>query len=263
MESLLKIDNLHAELVDENATEKKEILKGVSLNIQAGEIHAIMGPNGSGKSTLSAVITGRPEFAVTSGGIFFKGENIVEDAMDERAKKGVFLAYQNPVSIPGVNNLQFLRQAANNVRRFRGQEEWKPSDFLKQARAWMEELGLHSDFAKRALNDGFSGGEKKRNEILQMLFLEPDLLILDELDSGLDVDGLITVSKAVKKYFTKEKSILLITHYQKLLNYIEPDHVHIFSNGRIVRSGGQEISQEVDEKGYEPFLEAELEASSV
>jgi Fe-S cluster assembly ATP-binding protein len=228
-----------------------EILKGINLTVQKGEVHAIMGPNGSGKSTLAKVLAGHPAYEVTKGEVLFEGKNLLELAPDERAREGIFLAFQYPIEVPGVSNAQFLRLAYNEKRKHLGEEELDPLEFkdlLKERAAIVE---MEASFMSRAVNEGFSGGEKKRNEILQMAVLEPKLAVLDETDSGLDIDALRIVAGGVNKLQTSENAIILVTHYQRLLNYIVPDYVHVLSGGRIVREGGKELALELEEKGYD------------
>jgi Fe-S cluster assembly ATP-binding protein len=241
---MLQIRNLHVE-VDGN-----EILKGISLTVAPGEVHALMGPNGSGKSTLAHVLAGRDGYDVTDGEVMYEGRDLLSLPPEERAVEGVFLAFQYPVEIPGVPNSTFLREAMNAVRKHRGESELDAMQFLKLVRAKTKELGISDEMLKRGVNVGFSGGEKKRNEILQMALLEPTLAVLDETDSGLDVDALKTVADGVNALRGPERSILVITHYQRLLDYIEPDHVHVLAGGRIVRSGGKELAKEVERRGY-------------
>jgi Fe-S cluster assembly ATP-binding protein len=244
---MLEIKNLHATVGG------KAILKGLTLSIGSGELHAIMGPNGSGKSTLSYVLSGREGYEVTEGEVIYQGRNLLEMAPEERAGAGVFLAFQYPVEIPGVANTTFLREAVNAVRKQRGEPTLDPMAFMKLLRAKVKELGVSEDMIKRAVNVGFSGGEKKRNEILQMALLNPTLAILDETDSGLDIDALKTVADGVNALRGPERSTLVITHYQRLLDYIVPDHVHVLAQGRIVRSGGKELAQELEKTGYAAF----------
>ncbi len=247
---LLEIKNLHV------SVDGKAILKGIDLSIQPGEIHAIMGPNGSGKSTLSHVIAGRDGYEITGGRIIFQGEDLTGLAPEIRAAKGIFLAFQYPVEIPGVANTTFLKEALNAIRRYHGEDELDAMQFVKIMREKTKELGIPDDMLKRAVNVGFSGGEKKRNEILQMAILNPTLAILDETDSGLDIDAMKIVAEGVNKMRAPERSILLITHYQRLLDYIIPDKVHVLAHGRIQRSGGKELALELEEKGYAEFGEA-------
>ena len=247
---MLEIKNLHVS-VDGN-----EILKGIDLSVQPGEIHAIMGPNGSGKSTLSHVIAGRDGYEITGGRIVFQGEDLSGMEPEERAAKGIFLAFQYPVEIPGVANTTFMKEALNAIRRYHGEDELDAMQFVKIMRQKTKELGISDDMLKRAVNVGFSGGEKKRNEILQMAILNPTLAVLDETDSGLDIDALKIVAVGVNKMRSPERSILLITHYQRLLDYIVPDKVHVLAHGRIQRTGGKELALELEEKGYAEFGEA-------
>ena len=242
---LLDIVNLHAGVAD------KPILKGVNLKVQAGEVHAVMGPNGSGKSTLAAILAGREGYTVTQGEVWYKGQNLLELDPEERARQGVFLAFQYPVEIPGVNSAYFLKSALNEVRKSKGLPELDAVDFLVFAKDKMKFLELREDFLRRAVNEGFSGGEKKRNEIFQMAVLEPDLAILDETDSGLDIDALRIVAAGVNRLQRPEKAQLVITHYQRLLNYIIPDFVHVLHDGRVIRSGGKELAHELEARGYD------------
>jgi len=241
---LLEINNLHA------GVGNNEILKGVDLEVGLGEVHAIMGPNGSGKSTLAQVLAGREVYNVTEGEVLYEGKNLLDMAPEERAREGIFLAFQYPVEIPGVNNTYFLRAALNAVRKHRGQEELDAMDFLTLIREKIKLLEMDESLLNRSVNEGFSGGEKKRNEIFQMAVLEPKLAIMDETDSGLDIDALKIVANGVNSLRSKERSIIVVTHYQRLLNYIVPDFVHVLSNGRIVKSGGKELALELEEKGY-------------
>ena len=246
---MLKIDNLHATVGG------AEILRGISLEIPNGEVHAIMGPNGSGKSTLSYVLAGRDGYEVTQGTATLNGTNLLDLEVDERAAAGVFLAFQYPHEIPGVATFIFLRHALNSVRKARGQEELTTPDFMRLVKAKAKELGIKDEMLKRPLNVGFSGGEKKRMEILQMAILEPSLCILDETDSGLDIDALKTVSEGVNALRSKERSMLVITHYQRLLDYIIPDKVHVLSKGKIRHSGGKELALELEKSGYAEFVD--------
>jgi len=241
---MLEIKNLHANAGD------KPIIKGIDLTIAAGEVHAIMGPNGSGKSTLSNVLAGRPGYTVTSGEVRFMGQDLCKMEPEIRAREGVFLAFQYPVEIPGVNNNYFLKASLNAIRTHRGEPELDAMDFLKLSKEKMDLVEMPADLMGRAINQGFSGGEKKRNEILQMLLLEPKLCILDETDSGLDIDALRVVAGGVNALRGPDRAMLVITHYQRLLDYIVPDHVHVLSDGRIVKSGGKELALELEEKGY-------------
>ncbi len=251
---MLSIKNLHVNV------EGKEILRGLDLEIGTGEVHAIMGPNGSGKSTLSYVLAGREGYEVTEGEVLFEGKNLLEMEPEERAWAGIFLAMQYPVELPGVNNMTFLRESVNAVRRARGQEELDAVQFMKLLREKAALVKLPEKLLKRSVNAGFSGGEKKRNEILQMALLEPKLGILDETDSGLDIDALRVVAEGVNSLRGPERSFLVITHYQRLLDYIQPDFVHVLAHGRIIRSGGKELALELEEKGYGWILEEEAAA---
>jgi Fe-S cluster assembly ATP-binding protein len=242
---MLKITNLHANIGD------KEILKGINLEVNPGEIHAIMGPNGSGKSTLSSVIAGREDYEITAGHIDFEGEDLSDLDADERAHKGIFLSFQYPVEIPGVTVTNFIKTAINEIRKARGQEPMPANIMLKQMREKMGLLEIDSAFLSRSLNTGFSGGEKKRNEIFQMAMLDPKLAILDETDSGLDIDALRIVSNGVNKLKSEKNAIIVITHYQRLLDYIVPDFVHVLHKGRIVKSGDKSLAHELESKGYD------------
>jgi Fe-S cluster assembly ATP-binding protein len=242
---MLEIRNLHAKIED------KKILKGVNLTVKAGEVHAIMGPNGSGKSTLAQVLAGRDTFEVTEGEILLDGENILELEPEERAAMGVFLAFQYPVEIPGVRNNYFLKTALNAVRKSRGEKELDAMEFLKLVRERMKLLKIDESFMNRSVNEGFSGGEKKRNEILQMAILDPKLCVMDETDSGLDIDALRIVAGGVNALRGPERGMIVITHYQRLLNYIVPDIVHVFVDGRIIKTGGKELALELEKEGYE------------
>jgi Fe-S cluster assembly ATP-binding protein len=237
--------------------EGKEILKGLTLTINPGEVHAIMGPNGSGKSTLANVLAGRPKYEVISGSVTFEGKDLLDLPTEERAREGVFLAMQYPVEIPGVNNIYFLKSALNAMRKHRGEEELDAMEFLQLAREKMKVVELDEAFMNRGVNEGFSGGEKKRNEIFQMAVLDPKLAILDETDSGLDIDALRIVAEGVNTLRTEAHSVLVITHYQRLLRYLVPDFVHVLANGRIVKSGGKELAEELEQKGYD-WIEAEV-----
>ncbi|MGI9534514.1 MAG: Fe-S cluster assembly ATPase SufC [Thermodesulfobacteriota bacterium] len=241
---MLEIRNLHVEI------EGKEILKGFDLTINKGEVHSIMGPNGSGKSTLAQVLAGRDTYEVTEGEILFQGKDLLELEPEERACEGIFLAFQYPVEIPGVANTYLLREALNAIRKYNGEKPLKHVEFGKLAREKIDKLGMGDDLLKRSVNTGFSGGEKKRNEIFQMQILEPKLAILDETDSGLDIDALKIVAEGVNTMRNDERSFLVITHYQRLLNYIVPDFVHVLVNGKIVKSGGKDLALELEEKGY-------------
>jgi Fe-S cluster assembly ATP-binding protein len=247
---VLEIRDLHA------TVEGKEILRGISLTVNKGEIHAIMGPNGSGKSTLAKILAGHPAYEVTKGEVLYEGRNLLELAPDERAREGVFLAFQYPVEVPGVSNAQFLRLAYNEKRKHRGEEELDPLEFKDYLAERAKIVEMDAGLMSRSVNEGFSGGEKKRNEILQMAVLEPKLAVLDETDSGLDIDALRVVADGVNKLRTPDNAIILVTHYQRLLNYIVPDRVHVLYRGRIVRSGGKELAYELEEKGYDWIKEA-------
>ena len=241
---MLKVDNLHVEVAG------KIILKGLNLSIDAGEVHAIMGPNGSGKSTLSNVLAGKPGYTITSGSITFDGVDIDELSPEDRARMGLFLAFQYPVEIPGVSNMEFMKAACDSINKHRDLEPESSMEFIKRARHLSSLVDLHQDFLKRGVNEGFSGGEKKRNEILQLLMLQPRLAILDETDSGLDIDALKTVSEGINKFRNSDNAVLLITHYQRLLNHIKPDFVHVLADGKIVRSGDHTLARELEAKGY-------------
>jgi len=250
---MLEIKNLHA------GVEGNEILRGIDLEINAGETHAIMGPNGSGKSTLSYVIAGRDGYEITEGEILYNGKDLTDMDPEERAAEGVFLAFQYPVEIPGVPNTTFLKEALSAQRRYRGEEELDAMQFVKMVKEKTKELGIADDMLKRAVNVGFSGGEKKRNEILQMALLNPKLAVLDETDSGLDIDALKIVADGVNQLRASDRATLVITHYQRLLDHIVPDHVHVLAQGRIQRSGGKELALELEEKGYAEFSQAAAE----
>jgi len=242
---MLKIKNLNAGVDD------KDILNNINLNINSGEFHVIMGTNGTGKSTLGNVLAGKDNYNVHSGDIIYKNKSIIDLSPDERAHEGIFMSFQYPVSIPGVNTMHFLRTAVNSIRKSKNQDEIEPGDFIKLFKEKLELIGLKSEFSKRSVNDGFSGGEKKRFEIIQMLLLNPDLIILDETDSGLDIDAIRIVSNGINAFRDKNKSFILITHYNRILNYLKPDFVHVMLNGTIVKSGGRELAVELEEKGYE------------
>ena len=252
--TLLEVRGLRASV---NGT---EILKNLDFTVKRGEVHAIMGPNGSGKSTFAMVLAGHTAYQVTGGAVLFEGKNLLELSPELRARAGVFLAFQYPIEIPGVGNSQFLRLAYNTVQAERGQEELDPLEFDDLVREKMKQLEMSPEFLERSVNEGFSGGEKKRNEILQMALLEPSLAILDETDSGLDIDALRVVSQGVNHLAKKDNAIVLVTHYQRLLNYIVPDYVHVMSAGRIIRTGGKELALELEERGYD-WIEAEAEAA--
>jgi Fe-S cluster assembly ATP-binding protein len=251
---MLEIKNLHARTGD------NEILRGIDLRVGAGEVHAIMGPNGSGKSTLAQVLAGRDLYQVTAGEVKYEGKNLLAMSPEDRAREGIFLAFQYPVEIPGVNNLYFLRAAVNATRQHRGESELDAMDFLTFVKEKMKFLAIDDDLVNRAVNAGFSGGEKKRNEIFQMAVLEPKLAILDETDSGLDIDALKLVASGVNALRGPDRAIIVVTHYQRLLNYIVPDFVHVLSNGRIVKSGGKELALELEQKGY-VWLEEAVESA--
>ncbi|AYN00679.1 MULTISPECIES: Fe-S cluster assembly ATPase SufC [Chryseobacterium] len=246
---MLNIKNLHARIED-----GAQILKGINLEIKPGEVHAIMGPNGAGKSTLSSVIAGKEDYEVTEGEILFQGENIIEDAPEERAHKGIFLSFQYPVEIPGVSVTNFIKAALNENRKANGLEDMPAKEMLAMIREKSEKLGIKKDFLSRSLNEGFSGGEKKRNEIFQMMMLNPKLAILDETDSGLDIDALRIVADGVNQFKNEGNAVLLITHYQRLLNYIEPDYVHVLANGKIIKTGDKSLALELESKGYDWLL---------
>jgi len=241
---MLEITNLHAR------TEEKAILRGITLTVNPGEVHAIMGPNGSGKSTLASVLAGREAYEVTDGSVTYEGKDLLEMDPEERAREGVFLAFQYPVEIPGVNNSYFLKAALNAIRKHKGEQELDAIEFAKLIKAKMQLLDMNPSFMQRSVNEGFSGGEKKRNEIFQMAVLQPRLCILDETDSGLDIDALKVVANGVNALRSPDRAIVVVTHYQRLLNYIVPDFVHVLSEGRIVKSGGKELALELEEKGY-------------
>lgn len=250
--SMLKIKDLIVEI------EGKQILKGINLTVNAGEVHAIMGPNGGGKSTLAAVLAGRDLFDITNGKVTYMDEDLLEMSPEERAHKGIFLGFQYPVEIPGVTMVNFLKTAINEQRAYRNLEPLSASDFLKLLREKQELVGMHSNLTNRSVNEGFSGGEKKKNEIFQMAMLEPKLSILDETDSGLDIDAMKVVANGVNKLKTKDNATIVITHYQRLLDYVIPDHVHVLYKGRIVKSSGKELAMELEEKGYD-WIESETE----
>ncbi len=242
---MLEIKNLHANI------EGKEILKGINLKINKGEVHAIMGPNGSGKSTLAQVLAGREEYEVTEGEVLYQGQNLLEMKPEDRARAGIFLAFQYPVEIPGVSNTNLLKTALNEIRKYRGEEELDAMEFLSLIKKRMQLVELDKTLLSRSVNEGFSGGEKKRNEIFQMAVLEPKLAILDETDSGLDIDALRIVANGVNKLKNSESSTIVVTHYQRLLNYIIPDFVHVLYKGKIIKSGGKELALELEDKGYD------------
>jgi Fe-S cluster assembly ATP-binding protein len=248
---VLEINDLHAGIGD------REILRGITLSVNAGEVHAVMGPNGSGKSTLAQVLAGNPSYEVTRGSVVYNGQNLLELDADVRAQKGIFLAFQYPVEIPGVSNAYFLRSAYNEIRKANGMEEVDPLEFLDLVQEKLKLVDMDEAMLSRSVNQGFSGGEKKRNEIFQMAVLAPRLAILDETDSGLDIDALRIVAQGVNSLRSPENATIVVTHYQRLLNYIVPDFVHVLANGRIVRSGGKELALELEEKGYDWIQDAE------
>lgn len=241
---MLKINNLHAKVED------KEIIKGLSLNVKPGEVHAIMGPNGSGKSTFGYALSGREGYQITAGEAILNGKNLLDLEPDERAKMGLFLAFQYPVEIPGVSNMEFLKTSVDSIRKYQGKDPLDAVTFMKLAREKCKAVNLDQSFLKRGVNEGFSGGEKKRNEIMQMMLLEPKLCILDETDSGLDIDALQVVADGVNSCRNPDRSFIIITHYQRLLDYIVPDFIHVLSDGKIIKSGGKELALELEEKGY-------------
>ena len=245
---MLEIKNLHASVGE------KPILRGISLTVNAGEVHAVMGPNGSGKSTLAQVLAGHPAYEVTAGEVWYDGENLLEMDPEERAQKGVFLAFQYPVEIPGVSNAYFLRSAYNEIRKARGEDEVDPLDFLEIMEQKLQLVHMSEDMLQRSVNTGFSGGEKKRNEILQMAVLDPKLAILDETDSGLDIDALRVVAEGVNAMRRTDNATVVVTHYQRLLNYIVPDFVHVLAGGRIIKSGGKDLALQLEAKGYEGLV---------
>jgi Fe-S cluster assembly ATP-binding protein len=249
---MLKIRNLHAGIED------KKILNGINLEINPGEVHAIMGPNGSGKSTLASVLAGRQNFEVIEGSVEFFGKNLLELAPEERAGEGLFLAFQYPIEIPGLSTTNFIKTAVNEIRKYRGQEPLDAVAFLKLMKEKMKVMHIDQSLLSRSLNEGFSGGEKKKNEIFQMAMLQPRLAVLDETDSGLDIDAIRVVANGVNKFRNTDNAVLLVTHYQRLLNYIVPDFVHVLYNGRIVKSGGKQLALELEEKGYD-FIKNEIE----
>lgn len=253
---MLSINNLQARI------EEKEILKGINLDIKPGEIHAIMGPNGSGKSTLASVLAGRADYEVTGGSVEFQGKDLLDMSPEDRAKEGLFLAFQYPVEIPGVSTTNFIKTAVNEKRKYNGQEPLDAAQFLRTMKEKMKLVEIDQSLLSRSLNEGFSGGEKKRNEIFQMAMLEPKLAILDETDSGLDIDALRIVANGVNTLRSKDNAFLIVTHYQRLLDYIVPDFVHVLYNGRIVRSGTKELAFELEEKGYD-FIKAELNETTL
>ncbi len=248
---MLEIKNLHVSVED------IEILKGIDLKVRAGEVHAIMGPNGSGKSTLTRVLAGHPAYTVTKGSVHYEGKDLLKMPVEERARQGVFLAFQYPIDIPGVNNAYFLKAALNEIRKAKGLEELDAMEFLEFLKEKMKIVEMDENFLNRPVNEGFSGGEKKRNEILQMAVLNPKLVVLDETDSGLDIDALKIVSEGVNRLRSSARSIILVTHYQRILNYIQPDHIHVLLGGKIVKSGGKDLAFKLEEKGYEWVREAQ------
>lgn len=255
---MLSIQNLQVNIQDEKQN-TKSILRGVDLNIQPGEVHAIMGPNGSGKSTLANVLAGREEYQVTGGSVSLNGEDLLSLEPEERAARGLFLAFQYPIEIPGVNNMYFLRTALNELRKRKNLPPLDAADFLMLVKTKMKEVGLDEAFLHRAVNEGFSGGEKKRNEVLQMMMLEPSFVVLDETDSGLDIDALQMVGRCVNSLRDKNRSFLVVTHYQRLLDYIQPDVVHVMANGRILKTGDKSLALELEAKGY-GWLESEIKS---
>jgi Fe-S cluster assembly ATP-binding protein len=244
----LEIKNIHAKIGN------KEILKGLDLNLEPGKVHAIMGPNGAGKSTLSKTIVGHYDVEVNEGEILYKGKSILEMEPEERALEGIFLSFQHPVEIPGVNNAYFLRTALNAKRKHEGKEELNAAEFLREMKKYLEMLGMKADMISRSLNEGFSGGEKKRNEILQMLILQPEVIILDEIDSGLDIDALRAVSEGINMMKDGKRSFLVITHYSRILDYIEPDYIHVLKEGRIIKTAGPELVAHLEEHGYDSIV---------
>ncbi len=247
--SIMKIENLQAKIGD------KQILKGLNLELEPGKVHAIMGPNGAGKSTLSKALVGHYDVEVTGGDILYKGKSIKEMEAEERALEGIFLSFQHPVEIPGVNNAYFLRTALNAKRKHEGKEELNAAEFLRLMKSHLEMLGMKSDMISRSLNEGFSGGEKKRNEILQMLILEPEVIILDEIDSGLDIDALRAVSEGINKMKDGKRTFLVITHYSRILDYIEPDYIHVLKDGKVIKTAGPELVAQLEENGYDAIEE--------
>lgn len=252
---MIKIKNLYA------TVEGKEILRGIDLEVNAGEVHAIMGPNGSGKSTLANILAGNENYEVTKGEVIYEGEDLLDMAPEERARAGVFLAFQYPIEIPGISNATFLKTAINEIRKANGQDEISAKEFMERTREFAKILNMPDNLISRSVNSGFSGGEKKKNEIFQMLMLNPKLALLDETDSGLDIDALKIVADGVNYFRKKDNAVLLITHYQRLLNYIVPDYVHVLSQGKIIKSGGKELALELEEKGYDWIKKEELETA--
>ena len=249
MSNVLEIKEVYATIGN------KEILKGLNLNLEPGKVHAIMGPNGAGKSTLSKAIVGHYDVEVTGGDILYKGKSIKEMEPEERALEGIFLSFQNPVEVPGVNNAYFLRTALNAKRKHEGKEELNAAEFLREMKKHLEMLGMKTDMISRSLNEGFSGGEKKRNEILQMLILQPEVIILDEIDSGLDIDALRAVSEGINMMKDGKRAFLVITHYSRILDYIEPDYIHVLKEGRVIKTAGPELVAKLEEEGYESIIE--------
>ncbi len=252
MSKILEIKEAHATIGN------KEILKGLNLNLEPGKVHAIMGPNGAGKSTLSKTIVGHYDVEMTGGDILYRGKSIKEMEPEERALEGIFLSFQNPVEVPGVNNAYFLRTALNAKRKHEGKEELNAAEFLREMKKHLEMLGMKTDMISRSLNEGFSGGEKKRNEILQMLILQPEVIILDEIDSGLDIDALRAVSEGINMMKDGKRAFLVITHYSRILDYIEPDYIHVLKEGRIIKTAGPELVAQLEEEGYESIIEEAL-----
>jgi Fe-S cluster assembly ATP-binding protein len=252
---MIKIKNLYA------TVEGKEILRGIDLEVNAGEVHAIMGPNGSGKSTLANILAGNENYEVTKGEVIFEDKDLLDMAPEERARAGVFLAFQYPIEIPGISNATFLKTAINEIRKANGQDEISAKEFMERTREFAKILNMPDNLISRSVNSGFSGGEKKKNEIFQMLMLNPKLALLDETDSGLDIDALKIVADGVNYFRKKDNAVLLITHYQRLLNYIVPDYVHVLSQGKIIKSGGKELALELEEKGYDWIKKEELETA--
>lgn len=252
---MIKIKNLYA------TVEGKEILRGIDLEVNAGEVHAIMGPNGSGKSTLANILAGNENYEVTKGEVIFEDRDLLDMAPEERARAGVFLAFQYPIEIPGISNATFLKTAINEIRKANGQDEISAKEFMERTREFAKILNMPDNLISRSVNSGFSGGEKKKNEIFQMLMLNPKLALLDETDSGLDIDALKIVADGVNYFRKKDNAVLLITHYQRLLNYIVPDYVHVLSQGKIIKSGGKELALELEEKGYDWIKKEELETA--
>ena len=252
---MINIQNLHVKI------DEKEILKGINLDVKPGELHVIMGRNGTGKSTLANVLAGKEQYEITKGSVIYQGKDLLDLTPEERACQGLFLSFQYPVAIPGVNNMYFLKAAVNAIRKSHGKKEVDAVDFLAMIREKLKKVSLDESFIHRPVNDGFSGGEKKRNEILQMITLEPSLAILDETDSGLDIDALKIVAKGINDFRSKDRSFILITHYQRMLNYMEPDFVHVLMNGQLVKSGDLDLAKELEEKGYS-WIEEELAATA-